>query len=281
MLDHSPIRWGSSTGTINLKTQLLNLKEGGCDTLGIAMHELGHAMGMAHEQSRPDRDDYVTIHWENIPASMQNNFVIKSDAGTTLRYDYLSLMHYGTDDFSTSGDPTITTPDGGHDEEIGQRVGLSQSDADQTAEMYGMSANSIDASMGCEDEEAFCADITACDSWETKDKCCRCGGGNTYQCWSGSDCEVPDLLPTTDHSVCALDRTSWFGGYGNPYDCVIHQSCDYTITAVYHSERMEGTTRITTKHTLTLRPGGCCGLMPAGWENVCLDPGSYTWNAID
>ena len=65
----------------------------------VAAHEIGHAMGVLHEQSRPDRNDYVTVNFNNIISGTENNFYFYDESivacGMT-PYDIGSVMHYSS-----------------------------------------------------------------------------------------------------------------------------------------------------------------------------------------
>ena len=75
----------------------------GCEDQATILHEVCHALGMWHEQSRPDRDDYVQILENNIRGNSIYEFMKRSSfnvdsLGTP--YDYGSVMHYELNAFS-------------------------------------------------------------------------------------------------------------------------------------------------------------------------------------
>lgn len=47
----------------------------GCVNFGIIIHELMHSVGFFHEQSRPDRDEYVVVNWTNVADDMKDQFI--------------------------------------------------------------------------------------------------------------------------------------------------------------------------------------------------------------
>ncbi|MBE7472482.1 MAG: hypothetical protein DPW09_22665 [Anaerolineae bacterium] len=110
------------------------------DNQWIMDHELAHALGFWHEQSRPDRDNYVQITSANIQPGQEHNFNIRAAADVyplqayglpdDQTYDFDSVMHYGQFAFSSNGQPTITvpTPNQSWQTLIGQRNHLSRLD---------------------------------------------------------------------------------------------------------------------------------------------------------
>jgi len=113
-----------------------------CVNKGVVVHELLHILGVAHEQQRPDRDQFLTINWPNMKLDMAyNNYknswetedvtsLTKCTAtgqqqatanfdncvsGNTVTafgigYDYKSVMHYGLKSFAVDSSINVMTP---------------------------------------------------------------------------------------------------------------------------------------------------------------------------
>lgn len=73
----------------------------------IIAHEIGHALGLEHEQSRSDREAYVVINFNNIEAGHESNFERIASSVNHGSYDFDSVMHYARLAFSRNGQNTI------------------------------------------------------------------------------------------------------------------------------------------------------------------------------
>jgi Astacin (Peptidase family M12A)/Chitobiase/beta-hexosaminidase C-terminal domain/Divergent InlB B-repeat domain len=77
-------------------------------TIGTILHEMGHVIGLWHEQSRSDRATYITVNYNNVIKSAWSNFQILTDDQQTLSsYDYASVMEYIPFAFTSNGGPVI------------------------------------------------------------------------------------------------------------------------------------------------------------------------------
>ncbi|KAK6035805.1 astacin [Cooperia oncophora] len=62
----------------------------GCETVSIAAHEIGHALGFFHTMSRHDRDDFITVNKHNIKVDWLSQFnkeTTKTNDNYNMTYD--------------------------------------------------------------------------------------------------------------------------------------------------------------------------------------------------
>uniref|UniRef100_A0A0N4Z7Q2 Metalloendopeptidase n=1 Tax=Parastrongyloides trichosuri TaxID=131310 RepID=A0A0N4Z7Q2_PARTI len=92
---------GKHPGT---KNQFVYLHRECVKYAGIIVHEFSHALGLNHEHSRPDRDNFVVINEDNVLKEKGVNIsLFKKDNNSSfiiypdIPYDYNSIMHYKRD----------------------------------------------------------------------------------------------------------------------------------------------------------------------------------------
>ncbi|CAM4573910.1 unnamed protein product [Leuciscus chuanchicus] len=131
----------------------------GCGIKAIVEHEFLHALGFYHEQTRYDRDDYVTIRYENIIRGYESYFNKSSEnvSGTEgTPYDYHSVMHFDKNAFSNGNGSTIITKNPEFQDVIGQLMEMSEYDALELNKLYKCNS-SISFLDHCSfDDESLC-----------------------------------------------------------------------------------------------------------------------------
>ena len=134
--------------------QFINLKEYGCTDFAVILHEIGHAIGFWHEQSRPDRDNYVRINWDNMDWWQRHNFMKRKDFDIDYQgsvYDYGSIMQYSERAFVKRNCRGCKTIEVSNEAEykaqgrpwIGQRSDLSSSDIQQANRLYSCAGTGV------------------------------------------------------------------------------------------------------------------------------------------
>ncbi|XP_063438026.1 protein SpAN-like isoform X2 [Mytilus trossulus] len=83
----------SYVGRISPGKQEIILENPGCVEHSIVLHEIMHAIGMEHEQSRSDRDKFIKIFNKNIIDGWHEQFS-KEQTSDTRPYDAESIMQY-------------------------------------------------------------------------------------------------------------------------------------------------------------------------------------------
>ncbi len=183
----------SGARTVKLRTH--------CTESFSVHHEIGHALGLQHEHTRADRDDYVVV------TSTTDNYAI--DTGADLfDYDFDSVMHYplgGAIELKAG----ITLPDG---VTPGQRDHLSRNDIASMRAMYPVAQTQrvLFADTG---PQPLCRlsgreqDI-AIDYSRTSSNAGLAGSGNAVS--------TPGLTPGVYSATCTIKSVFWSEDYDYP-----------------------------------------------------------------
>lgn len=104
---------------------------------GTCLHELGHILGLKHEQTRPDRDCYINVNFRDIPVSWKYQYrkYTNMEATPYGDFDFNSIMLYGSE-LWINNCPIVAMTKKDGSLFTGQRTKLSEGDKKHIQSIY-------------------------------------------------------------------------------------------------------------------------------------------------
>lgn len=165
-----------------------------------AIHELGHALGLIHEHCRADRDEYITVYYDNIKPGERHNFdkVSGNSYKYSAEFDYSSVMIYdsyirNTDFVYDTTKPVIQTKTGA---EIESSLTPTALDIRTVNEMYKKKIHTVKVSS----ESSLSGTVT--------------GGGDNYSYLSACTLRA---TPAQNRSFSGWFEDGQYLSLSNPY----------------------------------------------------------------
>jgi Astacin (Peptidase family M12A)/Chitobiase/beta-hexosaminidase C-terminal domain/Divergent InlB B-repeat domain len=111
-------------------------------SVSVMAHEMGHSTGLYHEQSRSDRNTYVTVNYSHLQAGPIANDAIATDNDWIYGpYDFASVMEYDAFSLSADGSQTIQSIPAGIP--LSNQTYYTTADIDTIRRIYGAAPTSV------------------------------------------------------------------------------------------------------------------------------------------